>query len=350
MALGTVILVPGWLGSVLGDEGLPPFTDVVWLNPLRILTGAFTRLRLAVPGEPDPPPPGPPLSGGYPLPLYYSLLTRYLEGRGWRVVSPYADWRLPVTTDAAILASVITSEAQANPVHLVCHSRGGLVARKAIQLLQQSGNIGMVRRVIFMGTPHTGSLVAVSALCGWSYLQARLYSLSSYLPPTLGDHLGVTDINRVMRSWPSLYELLPAPSAPWLPASVRASLYLPATYADSPLSPVASYITAAAAHWSAMPPFPLGPTWLFAVGRGVWTPNSIPDVSQIATPHTFDGDYTGDGTVPYASAAISPFPVISTPCQHDLLPADGRLYPVLHDALLNGLQEDVRIEGRTLTL
>ena len=70
---------------------------------------------------------------------------------------------------------------------LVCHSMGGLVAR---YFLEHLGGAAITRRLITLGTPHRGSPKALGALVN-------------------GIGLGPLDFSTVIRSFPSVYELLP---------------------------------------------------------------------------------------------------------------------------------------------
>ncbi len=348
MANRTVILVPGILGSTLRDPYLPPPFGVVWLNPTRLLTGSFPRLRLAVPGESAPAPSGPPLAPGFPLPLYYGLLIAYLEHRGWRVVCPAADWRVPLPQDALRLRDLIRVEAKSGPVRLLCHSRGGLVARHALAFLSQLGELASVERVVGLGVPHTGSLEAATNLACWGGAKRKIEDLDRYIPAFFSAVLGTDQVRDVMRSWPALYELLPAPSASWIAPATVAALYVPATYASSSFRPVPAYLTAALAAWSSIPPVPAGVDWVDVAGVGVQTAVGVPAVGRIAERGSFSVSLAGDGVVPSASAHQSGRRLLTTPTQHDMLPLDGRLWPYLDQALAAGLVADIDLGGRVL--
>ena len=127
----------------------------------------------------------------------YSMLLESLgrsAGPGQLVTFPY-DWRLSnrhaaeklVTAagDALRRWRTASGNAQAK-LWLVCHSMGGLVARYFCEKL---GGASDTRAIVTMGTPHRGSVRALEALVGLSY--------------------GPLSVTRLVRSLPSVYELLP---------------------------------------------------------------------------------------------------------------------------------------------
>lgn len=350
MSLGTVILVPGNLGSVLGDAGGFLGSGVVWLNPVALLSGGLRRMRLRVPGEAGPDPPGLPLLEGYPLPLYYGLIETYLGQCGWDVVSPAMDFRYPLMQDAARLATLIREKGASRPVKLLCHSRGGLVARAALGMLAGTNQLGLVNRVVGLGVPHTGSLNAAQLLACWQPTKLKIEALGKYLPWAYNLFLGIGETRAVIRSWPSQYELLPAPSAPWLIDTDPLALYSPGTYAGTGFDPVPAFLAAALAGWSTLPPVPSSVDWIDVAGNGTATAIACADLSKIGQRGSMGITNSGDGTVSIASAAQSPRRRIITPTQHDMLVMDGRLWPHIHGALLNGLGADLVLAGNVLNV
>lgn len=349
MAIGTVVFVPGFLGSVLGD---PPFLGiqrVVWVDPIRLLTGNFPRLGLPVEGEAYSPP-GLPLIEGYPLPTYYGLLCTYLSSRGWKVVSPHADWRRSLLWDALTLATLIRDTYRGSPLAIVCHSRGGLVTRLALKLISSDAQGVMVDRVCGLGVPHEGSLNAAINLAGWGGVQRRLASIGNDVFPPIFGRVGLQDTYRVMRSWPALYELLPPPSATWLTAGNPDDLFDPTHYARSPMNVIPPYLTAARAAVSQLPPVPSTVTWTDFAGVGRETAVGVPDVRKLTDRGSLDFEVDGDGTVALASAHQGNRRLVTSPTQHDLLCTDARLWPLIHTALASGLAEDVSVGGPMLAL
>jgi pimeloyl-ACP methyl ester carboxylesterase len=110
---------------------------------------------------------------------------------------PY-DWRLGLDELGAQLAARITAEAQ--PVILVAHSMGGLVARMAVRMLPKR----LVRRLIMLGTPNAGSFASVQALRGTYPFVRRMSRLDRRHSP---EYLAA----KVFTTFPGLYHMLPPP-------------------------------------------------------------------------------------------------------------------------------------------
>lgn len=78
-----------------------------------------------------------------------------------------ADTLQPVDTSARHLADLIESVAAARPgqpIDLAAHSLGGVVARRAIEMLGARGALGPVDVVVTIGSPHGGTDLATGAV------------------------------------------------------------------------------------------------------------------------------------------------------------------------------------------
>ncbi len=200
-----VVLIPGFAGSELncGDEVLWPNTARLlstseaqliddWQQPLTV--GRAVREIAVFPG------------------LFrndsFGWLVRYLEVElGYTLdvdlLEGSYDWRQSNLTSAGALAEKIRTwrERRADPterVVLIAHSMGGLLARLYLTL---RGSEDSVERIIFLGTPQHGSSVALSALLGGGGI--------------LPFGLSLKRIDRLVREFPSLYQLLPVGHAAW---------------------------------------------------------------------------------------------------------------------------------------
>jgi hypothetical protein len=184
-----VLIVPGMMGSRLCDAR----AKALWVDPVRIAAGHLARLRLSAKSS----------SGLRPvgalLPAYAKLkLKLAIEGFDARFFA--YDWRLGIDRIGAALASKIL--AGGNPVSLVAHSMGGLVARVAAKRLPKR----LIRRLILLGTPNQGAFAPVLALRGTYPFVLRLSRLDlKHSPEDLA--------TQVFSSFPGLYQLLPAAPA-----------------------------------------------------------------------------------------------------------------------------------------
>ena len=348
MADRTLICVPGLLCSTLSRHIEGVGTQVQWLGVLSLLSGNLPRLKLD--GPPYVPPSGDDggIIPGQPLPAYFVIMIDRLRRLGWRCVSPDMDWRRPYVEDAARLAQLLRDETKDKDVWLLCHSRGGLVTRRAFGMLDGEGVIAKVKRVVGLGVPHEGSLEAVCSLAGWGGLAPKLEALGKYSASYVGTGLGFEQIRLILRSWPSVYELLPSPTAPWLFVQDRLAIYNPASYVAAPVPPFSAYFPLAAASWASLTIIPVGMDWVDVACNINPTYTGVKDPAALGERGSLGVTDLGDGVVPFASAHQSPRRVLITPTAHDMMPLDGRLLPVVSEILLNGLAEDRTLTGPLL--
>lgn len=144
-----VFVLPGIMGSELEVKG-----NRVWVDLFGLALGEFKKLRIDARGV-NP-------TNAYAR--YYGNLIEYL-GKTHKVIEFAYDWRLPIEQEADRLAVRVQTElheAQANrqPVRILAHSMGGLVARTMIarhtelwaDICKHEGG-----RLLMLGTPNGGS-------------------------------------------------------------------------------------------------------------------------------------------------------------------------------------------------
>lgn len=195
------VLIPGTMGSALSVRDRQ-----VWLSYWALLKGGLGDI-------------GADAAGVQPTDLldnFYGPLLEHLSRTHRVEIFPY-DWRHSVRDAAAQLAAKLEDwlpeqERQRQPVHLVAHSMGGLVARAMIA----DGGAGARAwqritalpnsRLLMLGTPNRGSHEAVRWLTGFNPTEAKLILLDF----TRGTN-GIID---VVRQFPGLAELLPFDQSP----------------------------------------------------------------------------------------------------------------------------------------
>lgn len=155
-----LFVIPGISGSKLSVDG-----DRIWLNPLRILFGGLSRLEI---NEPN-------VEATDLFNLAYGKFVTEFNTDHDIYCYPY-DWRLSLKEAAAELASQIeavikpsTAEATNQPLRIVAHSMGGLVARYLFASRPDLWEYMMTvtgSRFIMAGTPNNGSYAINYLLAG----------------------------------------------------------------------------------------------------------------------------------------------------------------------------------------
>ncbi len=156
--LPALFILPGLLGSNLkaGD-------DRIWLG-WRLVNG-FDRLAYDPKGDAIVP--------DGPIGIYYDdLATFFFDDHD---VKPFAfDWRRPIAAEARRLADAVAAALDARktskqPVRIIAHSMGGLVAR-TMQIVSRSTWDRMMAadgaRLLMLGTPNGGSWAPMQVLSG----------------------------------------------------------------------------------------------------------------------------------------------------------------------------------------
>ena len=153
-----VIVLPGMFGSHLSVDG-----ERVWLS--RRILGGLGRLAYREPSthvQPD----------GL-MDRSYADLLRFLS-KSHEVIAFSFDWRLPMAHEAQRLAQVMDQAlldraSTGQPVRLLAHSIGGLVAR-TVQLacpeVWQRWQAHPGSRLLMLGTPNGGTFVPMQVLSG----------------------------------------------------------------------------------------------------------------------------------------------------------------------------------------
>jgi pimeloyl-ACP methyl ester carboxylesterase len=184
-----VLILPGIMGSKIGGPQSSGPSEVLWVDPLQISAGRLTALKL---------PSGKSLRAVGVLLFSYARLKLQLQISGRDARFHSYDWRLGLDVLGAQLAARIAAEGE--PVILVAHSMGGLVARMAARMLPKR----LVRRLIMLGTPNDGSFASVQALRGTYPFVRRMSRLDRRHSP---EYLAA----KVFNTFPGLYHMLPPP-------------------------------------------------------------------------------------------------------------------------------------------
>lgn len=204
-----VVLLPGFLGSRL-VRGKGKDAVTIWdlsMSRLPRLLREIYKGGLVLPGNGIDPPDDDVeavdlfssqlLPGFIGVDDYQTILGALQRSAGagqvlsfpydWRLSNRHAAKRLETTAMDALRQWQDKSGNRNGKLWLVCHSMGGLVARYFCEHL---GGRDHTRAVITIGTPHRGAVKALGALVN-------------------GIRYGPIDLSPMLRSLPSVYELLP---------------------------------------------------------------------------------------------------------------------------------------------
>lgn len=187
-----VVLVPGILGSRLKVDD-----NIVWKDLSDLLKGRFADLELKA---------GDRVAPAGLLEEGYQDLARFLVAS--HEVVPFGfDWRRAVDEAADELAALLErlAAATSQPIRLLAHSMGGLVARRMRTLhgdVWQKLSERPGFRLVMLGTPNGGSYAIASILLG----RERLLRYLKMVSPT-------SDVQRIVGMFPGLYDMLPPQAA-----------------------------------------------------------------------------------------------------------------------------------------
>jgi hypothetical protein len=328
-------VVPGFLSSELFEDAL--HTLLLWADYNYLMQGTIGKTRLASNGIDPGPPDGRQLYSGLPLLEYWreptKLLREQLAPHGYEVFSAGWDWRKDFYLAGEALASKIESAVTSdNPCTIVAHSLGGLVARRAWDLLSSVNQSAKIRRIITLGTPHQGSYAAVLIASGDAEYFEQIQFLSNFIANgtlrsrVLGYFPSFTtdELRDLSLTWPTVYQLFPL-----LGGSAAAGDNLrPLLFARSnwPSKTAISEQHLANAKdvigpWLLSPASMPPPSVLTTVsGFGLPTPNKLLFPELLGTPGAIGFTDQGDGSVTTSSAEVADSAVYTLECRHADLP------------------------------
>lgn len=208
-----VIVVPGFMGSELRDVASGGH-GLIWIDPGLVLNGLqLNALKLAPfrPGIPDQDAdfPRAKIEARKAVPAIYDVLWTALEFIRYSVDIHAFDWRKDIQRSAMFLADKIRSRLgqPPRPLHLIAHSQGSLVARKAIQMMGAEQSRKLINNLVLLGPASFGTYAAGFALAG----NADTLDLARRFGVKIPD-----GFEGVLRSFTGVYQLLP-----WNPAIVN---------------------------------------------------------------------------------------------------------------------------------
>ncbi len=318
-----VLILPGIMGSKIGDARTAAAgrsaggargseSEVLWIDPLRIAAGRLTGLAL---------PSGKALRAVGVLLFSYARLKLELELSGRDVRFHAYDWRLGLDELGAQLAARIVADAE--PVILVAHSMGGLVARMAARMLPKRS----LRKLIMLGTPNEGSFASVQALRGTYPFVRRMARLDRR-------HSAEYLAAKVFNTFPGLYHMLPTPRRP-----EGIDLFDPRDWPHDGPAPNAQILARVAAVRTGLAP--ADPRMVHIIGVNQET---VVGMRRGAAGFEYILSSDGDGTVPRAFATLPGLKCYFVEELHGNLPTNPRVIQAVIDLVHRGRTH--RLHGR----
>ena len=204
------LIVPGFLASTLkdrGDAGL----GLIWLDPALYFKDRIDALKLGgYDGAETDFDPNVRIEATGVLPILYDFLRLTLEARRYTTEIFAVDWRKDIEIAATRLeARLRLLGNDARPVHLIAHSQGALVARRALQRLGAREAKRIVKNLVLLGPANYGSFSAAFGLLGDCQM-IRLARRLAVEP--------IDGFQKVLATFTGIYQLLPfdADRVPWL--------------------------------------------------------------------------------------------------------------------------------------
>jgi pimeloyl-ACP methyl ester carboxylesterase len=195
-----VVVIPGVLGSELTSFDRQGHSERIWLSSRHIIAGHLERLQLKSDGLTELDPRYTIRATGIMKRYYGELLLSLAEH--FKVHAFWYDWRKDLRLAASGLQAQINSWfPEKEPVHIVAHSVGGLVARLYIKHYPERWVHG--GSLLMLGTPNYGLYTAPQAITGDLEILQWMDALDAR-----HDRI---DFRTILKSFPSLYQLLPSP-------------------------------------------------------------------------------------------------------------------------------------------
>ena len=323
-----VFVVPGIMGTHLSVRG-----NRIWLDPVDIARGRFERLKIDNPDVVPEAPVGP----------AYADLIEYLADSHEVAPFPY-DWRKPVRDEAhrladAVAAKLDSAERANQPVRILAHSMGGLVARAMIRLRQEVWSRIITHpggRLIMLGTPTNGSYVIPRILLGQEKILHQLALVDS-------SH-SVKDMLQIISRFPGILDMLPAPDGTDFFSSETWQGFA-ANDPEGWVMPDRKDLVSAQELRTLIDESPIHPDrMLYVAGHAPQTPVGMEiDLNeQKGSRFKFLATGRGDGRVPWDTGIPKGLRTWYMDAEHGNLADYEPAFPAILDLLINGTTERLR--------
>jgi len=350
-----VVIVPGFPGSQLVDQGFELFAKDVWYSAVEYLVNGPDNLDLAANGiDPGPLASGPLTpSGPVDLGIYEPLMTQ-LANDGWQVDFHPWDWRRSFAVEGANFGRFLASKYAARDFWVVAHSAGGLLSRFAYSYFATTPAVARWRRTLYLGTPHGGSHWATCCLAGnwgdgaWTTMFGTAVAnafgpISRFprLPASLQDRF-----LQVLASWPGLYDLFPSSYGQWAGLDpLAASAWNLSTWSSVNPHVTQARLTQGQAEVAALNALLAGPRPPEAniIGKSFSTPRAFINLADVALKKGYTYTTLGDGTVTNERAVLGDTGTATMGVGHNSLTQQGQVLSRITGWLLDGIPAPIII-------
>ncbi len=339
---GNLVILPGIMGSEL-SEYTGASSHRIWVNPLRLVIGDLGHLRLDPEGRPEFN-----VRASGVIKLFYGELILTLSER-WNVQAFWYDWRRDLRDSAAALEERLRVWFPENaPVHLVCHSMGGLVARTFIHTYPQRwrsmwdkdpGQPGARGgRLLMLGTPNHGSFAALQVITGLENLVRWLARLDL--------RHSMSELLSILNTFVGTFQMLPSPRV----LKELAPLYQASTYGE--LRVPQARLDLARAHHDRLAEVVDPERMLYVAGYNFPTLHGLTRVDQVMSPSAYTVTRAGDGRVSHALGLLAGVPTWYLEAGHATLSMDARVLGAVEELLTtcasSRLSQEVPLRERGL--
>jgi hypothetical protein len=346
---GNVVVIHGIMGGELtayrgGGRG-----DHIWARIVRLALGRIGVLRLDSSGRREHHAAYEVRATGI-MKRFYGELALSLA-RSWRVETFWFDWRKDLHLAAAELeASLNRWFGRDEPIHIVAHSMGGLVARTMIRnypdrwasMWDSAGGGRRGGRLIMLGTPNQGSFAVPQILTGLEGMVRKLAMLDLQHRPSA--------LQGIVNSFPGSYQMMPSPLAYGAGAARDAveALYRAETYPGLPVSQL--HLDAAIRFHAQLHDLhqrmadrrvdgrrELGELrrMLYVAGYDQPTLAAV-EPARVADRRAYEVTLDGDGRVPHELGLLADVPTWYIAEDHGALSTNARIMDALPDLLSTG--------------
>lgn len=307
---GNVVVLHGILGGELSD------TSKIWVNIFELAIGRFANLEMEAGGNSLKP-----ISATGILKKYYGDLLLELA-KNWNVRYLPFDWRADIFDSADKLGAAILQWFPGQPVHIVAHSMGGLVARALISRHDTLWKSMSPGKLVMLGTPNYGSFAIPLLFNG---LNSTIKTVAAIdVTHSAGDLL------KIAENFTGIWQMLPS----LIKLNSIERLYATATY--SAISAPQSALDKATAFQQAIASTIDKERMIYVAGYNRRTANGISDFTHLNDLRSYTMTMRGDGTVPHALGLLDGVETFYVDEEHGKLPSNPRVLQAINDLLLTG--------------